>query len=189
MTTLEKIEIERKRDSENLNKIILFRDGGSPWYTAFEWSAYLLEFYPNQLDENKRLKPTRRRIKDSEDTFIKVGFQLPSLSKYVPDIVVNDVSEEVIEISIKPFIQVDINNYMDMLSEWKSSVEIKIDKKNTQNNVENKQSNKSTTLFTQPSSFLTIMKAIISYDTHNRDEEELREFILGLKMRCADLIC
>ena len=56
MSNKEKLQIENNRTIDNINVIYLFKDGGSAWYSAYEWSAYLMEFFPNDLPDNKSLK-------------------------------------------------------------------------------------------------------------------------------------
>jgi hypothetical protein len=55
------IKKERERNKDNIDKIYLFRDGNSVWYKAYEWSAYLMEFFPNNLKD--KLKPVHKYYK------------------------------------------------------------------------------------------------------------------------------
>lgn len=187
MTNKEKIEIERKRTPENINKILLFRDGTSPWYSAFEWSAYLLEFYPSGLQDKERLCPMHKTQKEIDGSIIKVGFQLSSLKKYLPNVQVNNVEENLIEIEIELYDGLSYNNYIEKLDTWKSNVKIK--DKNNENVDKKEATSKPNSLFVKPCTFLHILKHIIVFDTHGKTENELREFIFQIKEMCASLIC
>lgn len=187
MSNKEKLQIENNRTIDNINVIYLFKDGGSAWYSAYEWSAYLMEFFPNDLPDNKRLKPTHRIQKDIDNSYIKVGLQLPSLQKYVPNIQVQNVNENIVILKINLYNDLSFNNYIEKLQTWKDSVKIKDTPENSE--YTNKTTNKSNNVFNNPITFVQIMKQIISYDTYDKNEEDLREFILKLKHNCANIIC
>lgn len=187
MSNKEKIEKEHKRTKDILNVIYLFRDGNSPWYSAYEWSAYLLEFYPNGLSDDKRLKVTRKTQKDLDDSYIKVGFQLPSLKKYLPNIDVTNVEEDIIRIVINLYDDSTIENYEEKLKTYKDTLDIK-ENSNTNNQIKSI-TNKSNNIYNNPVTFAHIMKEIISYNTYNKTEDDLIEFIYELKNKCASIIC
>lgn len=54
MAVKEILELENNRDSSTLGKIYFYKEGNSPWYRAYELSAYFASFYDNGLDDKKR---------------------------------------------------------------------------------------------------------------------------------------
>lgn len=69
--------LSKERERENRDhqcEIRLFQEG--TFLRAYEWSAWLCFRYVNPF------KVTRKRIKDSDDTFVFVGFPISSLGKY-----------------------------------------------------------------------------------------------------------
>ncbi len=83
------LQHESVRDTEEQWGIIhLFKTG--PFYSAYEWSAWLIAvitFNDEVRMATKDRKPivvTRLPMKDSEDTFCRVGFPLKSMEKYIP---------------------------------------------------------------------------------------------------------
>ena len=179
-----------ERNLNNLNVIYLFKDNNkenSQWYKAYEWSAYLLEFITNNLDENNRLKPIKKQIKDSDKTIINIGIPITSLEKYCNSkFIIDKISDanQNIQIAINILNNINIENYKQKLNEWKNSVQIK----NYQNkNLKNENNN--VNIYNKPITFLSIMKDIVKFNTYNRKEEDLVEFINDLKIKCADLIC
>lgn len=184
-TLYERILQFEERKPETLNMIYLFRDSNnSQWYKAYEWSAYLLEFITNNLPEKNRLKPIKKQIKDSDKTIINVGLPITSLDKFCETKIIIDKQPDASQnIAIKIHLPNDIifEIYKQKLNEWKNSIQIK--EQNTT------KQNKSTNIYSQPTTFLTIMKEIMKFNTYNRSEEEMVEFINNLKSKCADLIC
>lgn len=90
MTTAEILNIEKNRaDSSSWNVIHLFKEGS--FYRAYEWSAWLVavvsynDAVRNGTPDRKPLVATRKPDKNSDGTFVFVGFPLNSLDKYVPN--------------------------------------------------------------------------------------------------------
>jgi hypothetical protein len=84
------ISIEQQRtDQAQWNVIHLFKEGG--FYRAYEWSAWLIAAITyndearQQSKDRKPLSVTRKKIRDSEDTFAFVGFPLNSVDKFIPN--------------------------------------------------------------------------------------------------------
>lgn len=84
------ISIEQQRtDQAQWNVIHLFKEGG--FYRAYEWSAWLIaaitynDEVRQQSKDRKPLSVTRKKIRDSEDTFAFVGFPLNSVEKFIPN--------------------------------------------------------------------------------------------------------
>lgn len=180
-----------KRTPETLNNIYLIRDSvNSPWFKAYEFSAYLLEFYPSGLDENSRLKATHKKYGNS--TMINVGLQIKSLKKYLPDIELtaeNVKADEhnnflILQVNLGNYDNINIDNYSTTLNEWKSAVDITQHKSNKDDNKP-----ASSTVYSQPYTFASIMKNILTYRTDNKSLDELLEYIHTLKEYCANIIC
>jgi len=175
-----------ERNIQNLNIIYLFKDNNekSQWYKAYEWSAYMLEFITNNLEEKYRLKPIKKQIKNSIETIINVSFPITSLEKFCNS---NFIAEKTVDANQNMYIKInlpfDINleNYKQKLNEWKNIIQIKTS--------QNSKNNKNVNIYNQPITFLGIMKDIVGFNIYKRTEEELIEFINDLKVKCADLIC
>ena len=171
--SIEEIEkLENTRTPQNLNIVYLIKDNeNSPWYKAYELSAYYLEFY-------------NKHIADNNIKLVNVGLQFKSLQKFLPDIQINEEnSSNLILQIILPTIPNDLNliNYNEIVQNWKNTIPVKQDNQ--------QQNKKQTTIYSQPTTFSSIMKDIISFSLYNRSEIELVQFIEKLKNKCADLIC
>ena len=61
--SIEEIEkLENTRTPQNLNIVYLIKDNeNSPWYKAYELSAYYLEFYNKNIADNERLKDQHKQ--------------------------------------------------------------------------------------------------------------------------------
>ena len=83
------LQQERDRDTADKWGIIHLYKTGS-FYSAYEWSAWLISvitFNDEVRMATKARKPiavTRIPMKDSEETFCRVGFPLKSIEKYIP---------------------------------------------------------------------------------------------------------
>jgi len=177
MTITESLKIEDELRVKDQNTILLFKENGnSAWYRAYERSALLMEFYPNGLNENQRLKPTKKSIKidDKSVEIIQVGIQLPSLDKYLPGVQPIADNSDIVKIRIEPYDVIELQN-------WKDSIPLKENKPQ-----QVKQNNP--TVYSQPATFTSIMKAILGFQTYKKNEEELITFIESLRERCAQLI-
>lgn len=189
MTIKEVLKLENNAERDK-NVIYLIQDGdSSPWYRAYNWSAYLLEFYPNNLEEFNRLKVTKRKIKSEKGvTIASVGLQETSFYKYMPGCSFDKTtSKNLVKIRIKPkdydkdfFTESSYNNWLESIELSESRGE-KID-------TTDKSSTKHPNIYSQPTTFCSIMKSIIRFDTRNKDIDELVDFILQLKQECANLI-
>lgn len=72
------LEKEKVRGSDSECRTVhLFQEG--TFYRAYNWSAWLCTRYISQF------KPTRRQMKNSEESFVFVGFPVDSLHKFVPE--------------------------------------------------------------------------------------------------------
>ena len=183
--SIEEIEkLENTRTPQNLNVVYLIKDNeNSPWYKAYELSAYYLEFYNKNIADNERLKVQHKQYNNIK--LVNVGLQFKSLQKFLPDIQINEEnSNNLILQIILPTVPNDLNliNYNEIVQNWKNTIPVKQELQQTQNK-------KQQTIYSQPTTFSSIMKDIISFSLYNKSEIELVQFIEKLKNKCADLIC
>ena len=84
------LQQERERDTaEQWGIIHLYKTGS--FYSAYEWSAWLIaaitfnDEVRMATKDRKPLAVTRIPMKDSDETFCRVGFPLKSIEKYIPN--------------------------------------------------------------------------------------------------------
>ena len=83
------LQQERERDTADKWGIIHLYKTGS-FYSAYEWSAWLIAVITFNDEvrmatrDRKPLAVTRVPMKDSDETFCRVGFPLKSIEKYIP---------------------------------------------------------------------------------------------------------
>lgn len=83
------LQQERDRDTEDKWGLIHLYKTGS-FYSAYEWSAWLIAVITfndevrMQTKDRKPIAVTRIPMKDSDETFCRVGFPLKSIEKYIP---------------------------------------------------------------------------------------------------------
>ena len=86
---VEILETERKRPTaEDFNLVHMYKTG--QFYTAYDWSAWIISVISytdavrNQTRDRHPLAVTRIKMKDSDQTFCKVGFPFKSIEKFCP---------------------------------------------------------------------------------------------------------
>lgn len=126
------------RNLENYYDIYLFKEGG--WWRAYEWSAYLCRNFISDLNESKRLKPTKKECKFSDDNYIIfVGFPTTSFEKYLPNVYNTENFEEIDNNTITVKAKDAYGNNLNFdecfvkFKEWKDSVDISESKKKSNN--------------------------------------------------------
>lgn len=180
MTELINIELNRTKD--NIKKIFFIKEGNSPWYRAYELSAYYAVNYNNGLRQAERLQANRKPSKLLNDGVIQIGLQLSSFKKYFPNAELCNVTDKYFTINIESgdFADVTLDNYQELIKEWKGTFELKNKKPSKKEPLK--------TIYNSPVSFTGIMKEIIRFDTYDKNETDLRNFINALKEMCANLI-
>lgn len=176
------IDNEINRDEESLDKIYLWKDGNGPWYKAYEWSAYLLEFYPQGPEE--KLKATKKPYNGAISSFVSVSLQLSSLDKFAPGkiIISQDDKKVVISADVRKYDEFYPGiKYTEVLENWKNTLKLK--EKITED-TNRPQKN----IFGNQVTFFTVLKTVLTYDMYGKSEGDLREFVQELKNKCADLI-
>lgn len=182
--TEEILNLENNRNNETLLNIYFYKDGNSPWYRAYELSAYYAYSYPNNLKDTERLHPIKKASKINSDGIVCIGLQLSSFKKYFPNADTSMISDNKMVLTVKgsDFPNITTDSYNGIFLEWKSEFELKKGKSDKAKESNNKN------IYNSPVSFSKIMKEIIRYDTHNKGENELRIFVNTLKDMCAELI-
>ena len=83
------LQQEHERDNADQWGVIHLYKTGS-FYSAYEWSAWLIAVITfndevrMQTKDRKPIAVTRIPMKDSDETFCRVGFPLKSIEKYIP---------------------------------------------------------------------------------------------------------
>lgn len=179
------VKRERERTDEDLGVIYFYKEGNSPWYRAYELSAYYAHFYMNNLDKKERLKVIKKRYKVVQDDIMSVGLRLESFKKYLPDLSLDKINEGdfVVSINLSNYDDINLSSYKEKVDIWKMQYE-------HNNKIVDKKEDKikHTTVYNSPITMTSIMKEIIRYDTYGKDENDLRIFIKELKEMCASLI-
>lgn len=87
---IEALKTERDRKSAtDFNIVHMYKSG--QFYTAYDWSAWIIsaisytDAVRNQTRDRHPLAVTRIKMKDSEQTFCKVGFPFKSIEKFCPN--------------------------------------------------------------------------------------------------------
>ena len=87
---LEALKTERDRKSvADFNIVHMYKSG--QFYTAYDWSAWIIsaisytDAVRNETRDRHPLAVTRIKMKDSDQTFCKVGFPFKSIEKFCPN--------------------------------------------------------------------------------------------------------
>ena len=179
------INKEKRQSLDDLLKIHLYLE--NDWWRAYEWSAYLCNIFPNNLDENNKLRPTHKNDNSHENGIILVGLKQSSFAKYFPNVIpsivgekhmVMDVSEQMREFNLT------LETYNEKLIEWKKTIPIK------QENEKTKQTaNQITTSKSQgKSNIMAVMQEVLAYPIENKTLIENTMFISHLKSELIKLI-
>lgn len=185
MSIQESLQIERNKKFGN---IILFKE--SSWWRAYEESAFICHYFAKDLNENERLKPTRRKYKDIDESCIFVGFPVKSISKYLPNIedrmIYND-DMNILTINVLDFVS-NVNNFDDEYIKWKNSVAIKT--KNKSNNDNNNVSNNLNKSSNEDRYFkiIELVQEIVSFPIEHKTMIENMLFISDIKQKFLKII-
>lgn len=170
MTNEQIVQLEHNRVN-NLNMIYLIRDNNN-WYRAYEWSAYLLEFYPKSLSD-KPLKATKKHFNGINQDLVWVSLQPQSFDKYMPEAQYNkEASDDLIPVIIDLSLYNEINllNYSEVLNKWKENIEIKPSESKQKSSSYNQNEKK-----VYKSS--EIEQKILGFQYYNLEKEDLIKFI------------
>lgn len=183
------LENEKRNTVDDFFKIHFYMDGG--WWRAYELSAFLCNHIPCNLQDNERLKVTKKHLKEYGE-YVFVGLQMQSFSKYLPSI---DIDTSLEDIQDKHLIFDVKDVYMELYShdeigklfkEWKEKFKIKDKKdktsiKNTNDVSDIITDNKRRTIF-------GILQQVISYPLDDKSPNENTIFIKQLKKDLLEII-
>ena len=193
MSIAEILEIERNREeSSTWNVIHLFKEGS--FYRAYEWSAWLItvvsfnDAVRNGTQDRKPLTVTRKKDKNSDGTFVFVGFPLNSLDKYIPNgIEFKPISDNQIDIQIElsaDIGEVSFDAISKKIDEWKDGVPIKEEK---QKKGKSDESTPFVMSSDRPMSITGIMTQIIAYPLEQKSPMEVVAFVSIIRKELAML--
>ena len=193
MSIADILEIERNREeSSTWNVIHLFKEGS--FYRAYEWSAWLItvvsfnDAVRNGTQDRKPLTVTRKKDKNSDGTFVFVGFPLNSLDKYIPNgIEFKPISDNQIDIQIElsaDIGEVSFDAISKKIDEWKDGVPIKEEK---QKKGKSDESTSFVMSSDRPMSITGIMTQIIAYPLEQKSPMEVVAFVSIIRKELAML--
>ena len=182
MTIKDIFEVET-RNEKNLYDIHFYMEGY--FWRAYEWSAYLTQHFPSELDEENKLKVVKKTPNGYDDGYVFVGFQLSSLDKYFPNISNNEETFEMLDKHFiihaeKYFRNDDFSNYINLLSEWKKNFSANVKEKNKY-----KYDNKNTD---NGSNLNLFVQKIVEYPIENKNLIESVSFLSHIKDEAIKII-
>lgn len=184
------LDIEKQRtEKEQWNVINLFKEGG--FYRAYEWSAWLIvtmaynDEARQQTGDRKPLNVTHKRSRNSDDTFLFVGFPLKSADKFIPQRTSFDsVSDTQLAITIELQWEDDLSYeaFNEAFLKWKDEQPIQEPK-------QRRDESPATETVTRHKSTLTgIMSEILAWPLEQKTLMENTAYLSSIKQRLADLI-
>lgn len=183
------LDIEKQRtEKEEWNVIHLFKEGG--FYRAYEWSAWLIvaiaynDEVRQQTGDRKPLNVTHKRSRNSDETFVFVGFPLKSADKFIPQRTsFETISDTQIDITIAT--DWDDNFTYDLLNEnylkWKEEQPIQEPK-------QKREDSPVSTGTVQHATLTGIMSEILAWPLEQKTLIENTAYLSSLKQRLAALI-
>lgn len=174
------LQIEGERDASSLWTVHLFKEGS--FWRAYEWSAWLFVHYITEY------QLTHRRLKQSEDTYILLGFPETSLNRIAAS---GHTQEFVDEHHIKMIVSDDsekpecsAENWQSLLNTLKDSIALK-------ESAPAKEQKKNNQFFDNPlrrvSSMSEIGRKILAYPLESRSPLDAMQFIAELKNDVSSL--
>lgn len=173
------LEREKQRSDDAQCRIVhLFPEG--TFYRAYEWSAWLCSRYISQF------KPTRRQLKNSEDTIVFVGFPTASLPKFVPEGTAAKVNEDKsVELTIPQSLLPDIQQQEPFLTDfdnWKQSVPLAETKKKSGSPAGLDE------FAVQPSNARELLKKLLAYPIEQKTPIDSMLFLTELRREAVTMI-
>ena len=188
MTLREQFDAE-KRNENNKYNIHLYVSG--KFCIAYEWSAVLLHNYPNNVEDENKLKYVLNSLKGTNGV-IKVGFPFKSSKKFIPhynignidgDMKANDIIIDCTEI----FKDTELGNVS--LTDIENILENKR-KECIANQRKNKDKNKNTLANYSNENFniISIFKEVLNYDIDKASDSEIREVMKNIQRQSTKLL-
>ena len=183
------LQQERERDTADQWGIIHLYKTGS-FYSAYEWSAWLIvtmaynDEVRQQTGDRKPLNVTHKRSRNSDETFVFVGFPLKSAEKFIPQRTsFETISDTQIDITIELTWDDDLS--YDVLNEaflkWKEGQSIQEPK-------QRREDGPVTTGTAQHATLTGIMSEILAWPLEQKTLIENTAYLSSLKQRLAALI-
>ena len=180
---------QNRQASGEWGKIHLFEMGD--FYRAYEWSAWLIvtmaynDEVRQQTGDRKPLNVTHKRSRNSDETFVFVGFPLKSAEKFIPQRTsFETVSDTQIDITIELTWDDDLS--YDALNEaflkWKEEQPIQEPKQRRD------ESPASEVMIRQKSTLTGIMSEILAWPLEQKTLMENTAYLSSIKQRLAGLI-
>lgn len=185
------LDIERQRtEPETWNVIHLFKEGG--FYRAYEWSAWLIvviaynDEVRKQSQDRKPLSITHKKVRNSEDSFLFVGFPLKSLDKFIPNQTnFEAVTDTQIDVTIQlpdEICELGYDHLADTFGKWKQEQPIQEPKSKPEDHPSDHNQQKA------PRTITGIMNQILAYPLEQRTPMENTIFISTLKQQLSELL-
>ena len=172
------LTVEQDRpDSQSARVVHLFLEGS--FLRAYEWSAWLCCRYLNEF------KATRRRIKNTEQDFVFIGFPETSLEKYNANgIEIIQVADKAVDMVLPESLVVHELDVQDF-SNWKQSVPLAESKRKdqilslSQGGLSQVQS---------PSTLTSVMHTILEFPLERKTPFDCMVFVADLKQQITRMI-
>lgn len=181
---------EKRSNGKDLFQIHFYKEG--LWWKSFEWSVYLYKHF--MVDLLKDTKKTLNLLKSStrqhsDGAIVTIGMPIESFDNFMPNItefeilsdkeIVYDLSKHKdIVYEIKSYINVD--NYSDILSEWKDKQDFTTKVKKSKCVIVTSQN--SGTILSKPMGDW-LVKEIMSYPIESKTMFENTQFLINIKER------
>lgn len=174
------LQKEKQRQEIQLTrKIYLYQEGS--FYRAYEWSAWLCVRYVNQF------KTTKRRIKQSEDTMVFIGFPVTSLEKFSPadsEVIKSEDkhAEILLPASVFP-VDMKIETLAHDFNNWKTS--LPMDQKKNENKGEITEERVMTY---NPQGLTAIMLKVLAFPIEKKSPIDCMLFLAEIKNQITEIL-
>ena len=173
------------QDSQTHNIIHIFKEGA--FYRAYEWSAWLIAVIVNAATGNT-LAITKKKAKDSDDTFVFAGFPLTSMEKYIPNeaqLSFTPINDEQIDITVE--LPVDIamlgdEGINERIKEWSKQFKLK---EKTKKEFEEGTRHELSVASPRITRISDIASQIIAFPLENKSPMEAWDFLSQLRKQIA----
>ena len=180
------LAIERNRQYSQMHNVIhIFKEGA--FYRAYEWSAWLIAVIVNTATGNS-LAITKKKAKDSDDTFVFAGFPLTSMEKYIPkeaQLSFTPVSDDQIDITVELPIDIAMlgeEGIKNLIMDWSKQFKLKEKQKKPSDGDSNQDVYATSPRITRLSD---IASQIVAFPLENKSPMEAWDFLSQLRKQIA----
>lgn len=177
------LTIEKNRkDPQTHNVIHIFKEGA--FYRAYEWSAWIIAVIVNA----NTLAITKKKVKDSEDTFVFAGFPLTSMEKYIPkeaQLSFTPVSDDQIDITVELPIDIAMlgeEGITNLIQDWNKQFKLKEKQKKPAETESGHDAPSTSPRITRISD---IASQIVTFPLENKSPLEAWDFLSQLRRQIA----